>query len=253
MLVILPFEKEFYKNYQYEVEFVGHPLLDAINKPSVHPDRDSFYKANELTGKPVISLLPGSRKQEISRMLPVMASVAEKHPGFEFIIAGAPSLSEEFYHGIAGKGLKIISGQTYELLRISRAALVTSGTATLETALLEVPQVVCYKGSAISYAIARRIVDVKYISLVNLIMDKQVVTELIQSEFNADNLENELLRILEENNRCRIKADYQLLKEKLGGPGASERAAKAIGMMLQATSCKPQAASCKPQAASRKP
>jgi len=239
MLVILPFEKEFYKNYQYDVEFVGHPLLDAISKPSIYPDRDSFVTANGLTGMPVISLLPGSRKQEISRMLPVMASVAKKQPGFEFIIAGAPSLSEEFYHGIAGKNLKIIFGQTYDLLRNSRAALVTSGTATLETALLGVPQVVCYKGSAISFAIARRIVDVKYISLVNLIMDKQVVTELIQSAFNAEDLENELLKILEENNRSGIKADYQLLKEKLGGPGASERAAKAIGMMLQAASSKP--------------
>ena len=248
MLVILPFEEEFYRKYDYTVDFVGHPLLDVVNRPSVFENEEDFRKTIGVTGKPIVAILPGSRKQEISRMLPVMVSVAEKHPEYEFIIAGAPSVDPEYYKQATGTGIRIIFGQTHELLRHSYAALVTSGTATLETGLFGVPQVVCYRGSAISFAIARRIVDVKFISLVNLIMDRQVVTELIQSDFNEKNLDHEFLKILEVNNRNRIKADYQLLKEKLGGPGASERAAQAICLMLQASSPKPQAASYKLQA-----
>jgi lipid-A-disaccharide synthase len=151
------------------------------------------------------------------------------------VIAGAPSIDITYYQQFPGlKGKKILFGMTHELLRYSYAALVTSGTATLETALFDVPQVVCYKGSTISFAIARRIVDVKFISLVNLIMDKQVVTELIQHDFNAENLEKELKKVLDPTNRIRIINDYKLLHEKLGGPGASERAAQGIRLMLNA-------------------
>jgi lipid-A-disaccharide synthase len=254
MLVILPFEEEFYGKYNFKVEFVGHPLLDVVGKPSKYADDDSFRKANQLDSKPVIALLPGSRKQEIKKMLPVMASVAARHTGYEFVIAAAPSIDPLFYAELLGHyQLKILFGETHELLRHSHAALVTSGTATLETALFGVPQVVCYKGSAISFAIARRIVDVKFISLVNLIMDRQVVNELIQNNFNDINLEKELQSILDPNNREQIMSAYKLLRDKLGGPGASERAAEAISFKLRATSSKPQVASFKPQATNYKP
>jgi len=233
MIVILPFEEEFYRKYDYPVEFVGHPLLDVVNSPSVYKDSAAFRSANQLSSKPIIAILPGSRKQEIKRMLPVMASLAKKFPTFEFVIAGAPSIDLSFYRKISGPGgPNILFGQTHELLRHAHAATVTSGTATLETALYGVPQVVCYQGSAVSFAIARRIVDVKFISLVNLIMDRQVVTELIQGDFNAENLENELNVILDERNRSQIISEYKLLKEKLGGEGASERAASSILKLL---------------------
>jgi lipid-A-disaccharide synthase len=235
MLVILPFEKEFYRKYDYEVEFVGHPLLDAVNRPSVYKDAAAFRAAQQLSARPIIALLPGSRKQEIKRMLHVMASLADKFRDYEFVIAGAPSIDLSFYREISGTDkLKILFGQTHELLRQAHAALVTSGTATLETALFGVPQVVCYSGSAISYAIARRIVDVKFISLVNLVMDRQVVTELIQGDFNPENLEKELSLVLDESNRSHIKSEYNLLREKLGGEGASARAANALNSMLYA-------------------
>jgi lipid-A-disaccharide synthase len=229
MLVILPFEREFYQKYDYPVEFVGHPLLDVISHHPVKQDEISFIQANNLGDMPVIALLPGSREQEIRHMLPVMVSLAEKFSAYKFVIAGAPSVDPLFYRQVSGNNPPaIIFGQTHELLRHSFAALVTSGTATLETALYGVPQVVCYKGSAISFAIARRIVDVKFISLVNLIMDRNVVNELIQGEFNAENLEKELKAILDEGNRKRMISDYQQLRDKLGGAGASERAAASI-------------------------
>jgi lipid-A-disaccharide synthase len=235
MLVILPFEEAFYRKYDYPVEFVGHPLLDVVNRPSAYKDTVAFRTVNKLGNKPIMALLPGSRKQEIKRMLPVMASLTDKFPEFEFVIAGAPSVDPSYYKQVTGiKGPGILFGQTHELLRHAHAALVTSGTATLETALFGIPQVVCYRGSAVSYAIARRIVDVKFISLVNLIMDRQVVTELIQDDFNAVNLAKELNNILEEDKRVKIISEYNLLREKLGGEGASKRAAfsicKALGI-----------------------
>jgi len=234
MLVILPFEKDFYKGYNYPVEFVGHPLLDVVNLPSAFDNGGAFRASNQLDRKPLIALLPGSRKQEIKRILPVMLSLRDQFPAYEFVIAGAPSLEPSYYHQIAKEeGLKIIFGQTHELLRYAFGALVTSGTATLETALIGVPQVVCYRGSAISFAIARKIVDVKFISLVNLIMDREVVTELIQAEFTSANLQKELKMILEEKNRLNIISDYKLLREKLGGEGASNSAALQIMQALK--------------------
>ncbi|MCU0371296.1 MAG: lipid-A-disaccharide synthase [Bacteroidales bacterium] len=229
MLVILPFEEDFYRKYDYRVEFVGHPLLDIVNNPSAYEHDTDFRRANQLGDKPIIALLPGSRKQEIKRMLPVMVSMAGKFSGYEFVIAGAPSVDPALYREVKGSDeMRILYRQTHELLRHAHAAAVTSGTATLETALFGVPQVVCYRGSAVSYAIARRLVDVRYISLVNLIMDRQVVRELIQYEFNEENLEQEMNSILDEGIRSRIMADYGSLRKKLGGEGASYRAASSI-------------------------
>jgi lipid-A-disaccharide synthase len=229
MLVILPFEREFYRKFGFEVTFVGHPLLDVTGQPSRYSSREVFIKSKGLTGKPIIAVLPGSRRQEITRMLPLMASMAGYYPDYEFIIAGAPSQEAGVYRRILGNSrMKVISGETYELLRYAAAGLVTSGTATLETALFEVPQVVCYKGSAISYAIARRLVKVKFISLVNLVMDREVVRELIQSDFNEQNLRKELGKVLDPINALRIKNDYQHLRKKLGNSGASRNAAMEI-------------------------
>ena len=158
MLVILPFEKEFYRKYDYDVEFIGHPLLDAIRRPSAYTGREDFISGNKLTGKPIIAILPGSRKQEIQRMLPVMARLSGRYPDYEFVVAGAPSMQREYYQELIGhEELALLFNQTYDLLRFSHAALVTSGTATLETALHRIPQVVCYKSSKLSYLIARAI------------------------------------------------------------------------------------------------
>ncbi|MFO7614607.1 MAG: lipid-A-disaccharide synthase [Bacteroidales bacterium] len=235
MLVVLPFERDFYLKYNYEVDFVGHPLLDTVAQPSVYKDRNAFITGNQLTGKPIIAVLPGSRKQEIRKMLPVMVSLADTFTDYEFVVAGAPSIEPDYYRKFAGMNkLAIMANQTHELLRYAHAALVTSGTATLETALFGVPQVVCYKGGCISYLIARQLVDVKFISLVNLIMDKPVVKELIQKDFNRSNLKTELQLILEEEQRQQMMADYNDLRQKLGGPGASNRAAEHICKFLQA-------------------
>jgi len=228
MFVTLPFEKEFYKKYDYEVEFVGHPLLDAIAGRS-QVDDAIFRKENNLSKKPIVALLPGSRKQEINKMLSVMLKMADEFSQFQFVIAGAPSQEYEFYKQfIKTDNVKFISNKTYDLLSISYAALVTSGTATLETALFKVPQVVCYKGSWLSYQIAKRIITLKYISLVNLIMDREVVTELIQGDFNEKRLKQEFEKIVDDQYRQELFGDYYELEQKLGGAGASKNVAKLI-------------------------
>jgi lipid-A-disaccharide synthase len=230
MYVILPFEKDFYeKKHEYPVEFVGHPLLDAIHN-RVPVDENAFRKENNLGDKPIIALLPGSRKQEITKMLSVMLTTANKFPDHQFVIAGAPGQQREFYDQFltSAKNVTLIVNKTYDLLSIATAALVTSGTATLETALFKVPEVVCYKGSWASYQIAKRIITLKYISLVNLIMDKEVVTELIQDALNPQRLSVELAKILNGENRERILADYDTLEEILGRSGAAEKTAKLI-------------------------
>ena len=228
MYCILPFEKEFYKKYDYDVNFVGHPLIDAIaDRPQVN--ELTFRKANNLSDQPIIALLPGSRKQEITKMLGVMLSLVDDFKDYQFVIAGAPSQDFEFYKTFIKKSnIKFISNKTYDLLSISSAALVTSGTATLETALFKVPQVVCYKASSISYQIAKRIITLKYISLVNLIMDREVVTELIQGDLNKKRLKKELTAILNTDKREQLFLDYYELEKKLGGRGASENTAKLI-------------------------
>ncbi len=229
MYVILPFEKDFYEEkHNYPVHFVGHPLIDAIaDRKQVDPA--TFESENGLDNRPIIALLPGSRKQEISKMLEVMLSVVDHFPEYQFIIAGAPSQEKEFYlQFIKQENVHLLENKTYDLLSIASAALVTSGTATLETALFKVPQVVCYKGSRVSYEIAKRVINLEYISLVNLILDKEVVTELIQTDFNQKRLREELTIILDDYKRATMFFDYYDLEKKLGGKGASENTAKLI-------------------------
>lgn len=235
MFVILPFEKKFYAKYNYNVSFVGHPLIDAIAEiPQIDPK--DFRKKHKLSSKPIIALLPGSRKQEITKMLEVMLSLINDFKEYQFVIAGAPSQEKAFYKSIIGnKKVTLIENKTYDLLSVSQAALVTSGTATLETALFKVPQVVCYKGSAISYFIAKKIITLKFISLVNLIMNKEVVTELIQDNFNKKNLSNSLHKILDENHRKKLFLAYYELEKKLGGKGASKKVATEIIATLKNT------------------
>ena len=229
MYVILPFEKDFYeKKHNYPVNFVGHPLIDAISNRK-NTDIEKFKAENNLDDRPIIALLPGSRKQEISKMLEVMLSITQDFKDYQFVIAGAPSQEIEFYKPYLKKtNINLVMNKTYDILSCAHAALVTSGTATLETALFKVPEVVCYKGSYISYHIAKRIINLDYISLVNLIMDREVVKELIQSEFNSESLKTELKKILEEKNRERIFKDYYELEQKLGGTGASLETATLI-------------------------
>lgn len=230
MYVILPFEKTYYEQkHNFPVHFVGHPLLDAIaNRAQVNPE-DFSKKHGLIPNKPVIALLPGSRKQEIKKMLSVMLSVVQFFPDYQFVIAGAPGIDEEFYNPfLTNKNVKLLSNKTYDLLSIATAALVTSGTATLETALFKVPEVVCYKGNWISYQIAKHVITLKYISLVNLIMDKEVVTELIQHELNTKNLKRELSKILDPSHRENVFINYFELENKLGGKGASNKVAKLV-------------------------
>lgn len=234
MLVILPFEKEFYAKWNFDVEYVGHPLvevIDAFKSTTISEDSaTAHFDRNE--DSTIIALLPGSRKQEILKKLPVMLQVAKRFPHYQFVVAKAPGLSEDFYDNLMAdqKNVSAVLNQTYELLSKSRAALVTSGTATLETALFGVPEVVCYKGNNISYQIAKRLIKIKYICLVNLIMDKEVVKELIQQEMNEENLVNELgLLLTNKNKQQKLQEDYDSLRAllKLGG-NASEKAALSV-------------------------
>ena len=226
MLVILPFEKAFYRKWNYETEYVGHPLVEVIAQEKLKIPEQRF------SAKPIIALLPGSRQQEILKKLPIMLEVSAFFPAYQFIVAKAPGMEDGFYEALLQPYANVSSvrGQTYQLLLQSKAALVTSGTATLETALFGVPEVVCYKGSNVSYQIAKRLIKVKYISLVNLIMDRLVVKELIQDELTAVNLQKELYEILT-NPACiaQLQHDYQELTQKLSEGGyASANAAKSI-------------------------
>ncbi|MBN1339206.1 MAG: lipid-A-disaccharide synthase [Bacteroidales bacterium] len=240
MFVILPFEKDFYASFGYEVDFAGHPLLDVV-KDFPRVEDSEFRRYHSLDNRPLVALLPGSRRQEIKTMLPVMLKVCRFFPDYRFVVAGAPSVEIDEYRKLgAGDDVKVISGSTHELLAHSFAALVTSGTATLETALFNVPEVVCYRGSYISYQIAKRVVDkkfIRFISLVNLIMGREVVKELIQSAFNPSALKTELSRILnDDDHRNRIMKDYRELVEKLGGQGASiKTAAKIVDLLTSET------------------
>ncbi len=227
LLVILPFEKEYYrKKWNWEVEYVGHPLVEEIERFIMKGEK------KEIPGPAPIALLPGSRKQEILKKLPVMLEVARAFPTEQFIVAKAPGIDESFYDSLlkVHDNVSYVSNQTYSLLSQSKAAIVTSGTATLETALFGVPQVVCYKASPISYQIGKRLIKVKYISLVNLIMDKPVVKELIQHEMTAEKITRELRSLLEdEKHRARLKSDYQALKNILQeSERASVKAARSI-------------------------
>ena len=230
MYVILPFEEEFYARFDYPVEYVGHPLLDAIEsyKETALPS-DEFKLEIGAVDKPIIAVLPGSRKQEVSVKLPIMLEALSSFNDYEIVIAGAPSLDPSFYKSMVPKGVRIIYGRTYDLLAASEAAVVTSGTATLETALIGVPEVVCYKGSRISYHIAKRLIKIRFISLVNLIMDREVVKELIQHECNPALIKTEMTKILiGGKDRDRMLKDYEELKNKLGSGGASKKVAQSL-------------------------
>jgi lipid-A-disaccharide synthase len=224
MITILPFEKEFYKKFNVDVHYVGHPLLDALKK---FPYNDAFISKlhEKANGKKIIALLPGSRRSEISSKLPVMLALADKYKDeYYFVVAGAPGANKKLY---AKCLYDIYFGETYNILKSSFAALVTSGTATLETALHKVPQIVCYKTSEFNYQAGKRLVKVKYISLVNLILNKPAVTELIQRDLNSDRLEKEFLALVGPK-REQILADYTTLIKLLAESGASERAAEIV-------------------------
>lgn len=231
MLVILPFEKPFYEKWNYSVEYVGHPLIEIIReaKSKGYPER--------ISRKKIIALLPGSRKQEVMRKLPVMLRVTKYFPDYTFVLARATHLDNDMMRLLLKDypDVIVIENQTYNLLQQADAALVTSGTATLETALFGVPEVVCYKGGAVSYWLAKRLIKVKFISLVNLIMDKEVVKELIQHDLNENNLKAELTDILDEDYCKKLRNEYRKLWEKLDEGDSSLKAAKSIRDFLSAT------------------
>ncbi len=233
MLVILPFEKDFYKKWNYEVEYVGHPLVEVVEK---FLNKEQGTRNIEQGSKKTIALLPGSRQQEILKKLPIMLEVAKHFPEYQFVVAKAPGLDDSFYASLLAPYTNVSSvvNKTYELLVRSKAALVTSGTATLETALFAVPEVICYKGSAFSYQIAKRLIKIKFIGLVNLIMDKEVVKELIQDKLTVENLKHELnLLLTDEKKQAQLKADYASLKNLLSKGGhASANAAESIYKFL---------------------
>ena len=222
MYVILPFEMNFYKSFEYDVNYVGHPLLDALKENLSNKKREN-----------IIALLPGSREQEINKILPKMLSVIGFFKEYKFIICGAPSFQKKYYENFIEKKFKsrvsVVENKTYEILKESKAALVASGTATLEAAILNVPQVVCYESSWISYLIGKTLIkNLKFISLVNLILNKHVVKELIQSELTKNNITNELSYILSKEGDKQIKSYYIKMRNILGKKGASNRAAKLI-------------------------
>jgi lipid-A-disaccharide synthase len=225
---ILPFEVDFYKTWGMEVDYVGNPLLDAI--AAFKPDSNFHQTHNLSANKKIIALLPGSRKQEINYLLPEMMRVADQFTDYQFVIAGAPSFNKDFYKDLIGdKNIPVVFNATYDLLTNAYTAIVASGTATLETALFNVPQVVVYKGNAISISIARMVVKIKYISLVNLIMNTPVVEELIQEDCNPQKIGAELDAILNnENYRQQMLDNYDELDKKMGQPGASGRTAELI-------------------------
>ncbi|QNR83418.1 lipid-A-disaccharide synthase [Pedobacter riviphilus] len=226
MFCILPFEVDFYKEWGMKADYVGNPLLDEIAQFS--PDVN-FRENNQLGGEKIIALLPGSRKQEIERLLPVMLSITESYPHYIFAIAAAPTFTEAYYHQfMGGKKVKLLFNNTYNLLHYAHAAIVASGTATLETALFKVPQVVVYKGGTISIAIARMLVKIKFISLVNLIVNKKIVTELIQEDCNTQKVNEALKIIMEGASRNQMLKDYDELLLLMGKPGASAKTAKLI-------------------------
>ncbi len=244
MICILPFEKEYFeKKWNWSVDYVGHPLLEVVDQIQHNPSPETIHwmLADFSTSppqQPVIALLPGSRQQEISTLLPIMLSVTQRFPAYDFVVAMAPGIEPTFYQEILKPypGIRCVRNQTHSLLLQAKAAIVTSGTATLETALLNVPEVVAYKGSPISYFIAKRLISIPYISLVNLIMNKLVVTELIQDAFTTNQLATALTNILSNPVQQKIQEDYRALRAVLHtGENASEKAAAIIQDLAKAT------------------
>lgn len=240
MLTILPFETEFYARFDYPVEYVGNPILDAIEefRSGDNQTEVDFRKANNLTDKPIIGLLAGSRKQEVDFMLPVMIEVSRQFPEYQFVISGAPGLDRDYYTKVIGAdcNIPIVFGQTYNLLKFSRAALVTSGTATLETALFGVPEAVLYRISApdFLYRIGRKLLKVKWISLANLIVGREIIRELVQMDCNPRTIADELRKILDDRQYdADFQRNYAELLQRMGSAGASQRAARAVIKFLE--------------------
>lgn len=222
LLLILPFEETYFSQYRVDAKYVGNPSAEQVkNYQLQHPK-------NSQQSKPIIALLPGSRMQEVQKMAPLMAELAQQYPAYQFVFAGAPALSQEVYQPYLHANVSIIYNQTYELLNNSTAAIVCSGTATLETALFGVPQVCGYKANSLSYLIAKNLVKIKYISLVNLCMDKPVIRELIQHDWNLNTLKQEFEKIISEEGRTQMLANYHTLQQGLQSKRASETAADAI-------------------------
>jgi lipid-A-disaccharide synthase len=235
MFVILPFEVDFYRQYDYEVEYLGNPTLDAVaEKLSVTTYKDDFLLQNQLTEKPIIALLPGSRIQEIDRCLPEMLDIIPDYPDYQFVIAALPGIDQDFYKKYTGHShVRIVFGQTYDLIKNAVAAVVTSGTATLETALMMVPEVVCYKTGLISYSIGRLVVRLQFFSLVNLIMGKEVIKELLQFSLK-EGISAELNRILQDEvYREEMIRNFVELKMILGEPGASGRVGRRMVELIK--------------------
>ncbi|MGJ1204514.1 lipid-A-disaccharide synthase [Sphingobacterium lactis] len=232
MFCILPFEVKFYKQYHYPVDYVGNPLLDAISAYEFQPN---FREKNGLDNLPIIALLPGSRKMEIEHLLPEMIDLYHRFPGHQLVVAGAPNFDISLYQRYIGNyPISVVFDQTYDLLKNAEAAVVASGTATLEAALLRVPQVVVYKANPISVMIARRVIKVRFISLVNLINDYLSVIELIQKDCTTETIGDELGRLISnKEHRASVLENYDVLMEKMGTPGASEKTAKLIVKYLR--------------------
>lgn len=231
LFIIFPFEIPYFEKHGVTAEFYGNPLLDAIElRTDLDKSFVEFVESNGLSSKPIIALVAGSRKQEIKHNLPVMLTMVKHFPDYQFVIAGAPSLTLDVYKPyLTDSRVSLIYNQTYPLFKHSTIALVTSGTATLESALLNTPEVVCYKGSLISVLIAWIVIKVKYISLVNLIMDREAVVELTQFELNEHRLRDEVSRLLPgSRHRETMLDDFKKLQKMLGGSGASQRVGSAI-------------------------
>ena len=231
LYVILPFEKNYFENkHNYKVKYLGHPVMDSIKNFNNTEINKSFFEKNKIDGnKKIIAILPGSRKQEIRNILKIMLNVIGSFSDYQFIIARVPNIKKNFYRSIIkGYDVKMVENQTYDLLSNSSAALVTSGTATLETALFKVPQVVCYKTSLISFFLAKIFVKIKYISLVNLIVNREIIKELVQSKCTKNNIINELTQILKKRNALKMKKNYDELISLIGSFGTSKRVARDI-------------------------
>ena len=238
LYIIFPFEKEFYQRHEYPAIFLGNPLIDHIDGwRGRAPVNEALRASMGLDSRPVVALLSGSRLQEVSRILPVMAAAAPAYPDYQFVVAAMDHLPSRLYEEAAARyPVRIINGRTYDLLAVAEAALVTSGTATLEAALFDVPQAVCYKTSPLTYRLAKMVIRVRFISLVNLIMDREIVRELIQGDLSNARLHRELDEILVTGYRHqKIKKDYAELRGILGGGGASGRVAADMVSNLKLT------------------
>lgn len=238
MFLIFPFEQEFYKRHDFKADYVGNPLLDNINaKKDSFANLSDFTRSEHLTDQAIIAILPGSRRQEIETILPYQLSVAKRFPNYQFVIAASPVFPKEFYgRFISDSNVNLVYNRTYEVLHHAEAALVTSGTATLETAILNTPQVVCMKANWITFKLAKMLVKVDYISLVNLILDKEVVRELVQADLTEEKLSDELTTIIEGGQKRGSQlSNYSKMREMLGGAGASNKAAQKMVSYLGKT------------------